>query len=214
MSTSLAQVHSRAKTTRTGGRAPNRGPAGAPASPDHRHRHQQNERPQRALRRRRRARRLRAAARLGQGPDAALARVRGPVRQAGPRCIEDVLEYALDALEFADRHFTKHGGVDPHGLTKDEVVAINFYTKENVGNMAQSFFRVLNKAFNAERSQAVPFFAYLKLFVEGARKLPNGCPAKLWRAFPNLDPEWASCTPRTRSCSGGRSPRRPRARTC
>ena len=52
----------------------------------------------------------------------------------GPLCIEDVKAYALDALEFADRHFTKHGGADPHGLSRDEVASINFYTKENLGD--------------------------------------------------------------------------------
>ena len=31
--------------------------------------------------------------------------------------IEEIKEYALDALEFADRHLEEHGGKDPHGLT-------------------------------------------------------------------------------------------------
>jgi hypothetical protein len=90
-------------------------------------------------------------------------------------------------------------GVRPgtHGLSRDELASVNFYTKENLGDSEQSFFRKLNKAFNAaDRSKAKPFFSYLKLFVQGARKLPNGCPAKLWRAFPNLDPEWATLYPK------------------
>eukprot|EP01045_Picozoa_sp_COSAG04_P010101 COSAG04_NODE_609_length_12066_cov_55.131695_4_plen_1371_part_00 len=55
----------------------------------------------------------------------------------------------------------------------------------------------MNSAFNGkDRSKVVPFFSYLQLFVGGARRLPNACPAKLWRAFPNLDPKWKKLYPK------------------
>ena len=111
--------------------------------------------------------------------------------------IEDIEEYAMDSLEFAERFLREHDGKDPHGLNVEQIAALNLYTKENVANEEQSFFRVMNKALNSEnRKLALPFFAYMKLFVEGARLLPNACPAALWRAFPNLDPEWKSLYPK------------------
>ena len=110
--------------------------------------------------------------------------------------VEDALEYAQDSIEFAERHMRKHGGADPNKLTLQHVAAFNLYTKENLANPEQSFFRVMNAAFNSDnRKQVLPFFDYLHLFVDGAKQLPNACPAKLWRAFPNQDPRWPQLYP-------------------
>lgn len=111
--------------------------------------------------------------------------------------VDDVLEYAGDSVEFAERQLRKHGGRDPGGLNLQQIAAFNLYTKENVGNPEASFFRVLNTALSSMNcSEVLPFFGYLKLFIEGARLLPNACPQDLWRAFPTLDPEWATVYPK------------------
>ena len=64
--------------------------------------------------------------------------------------IEDVLEYAQDALDSAERYLRRHGGRDPHGLNLEQIAAIRLYTKENIANPDQSFFRVLNRTLNSE----------------------------------------------------------------
>ena len=64
--------------------------------------------------------------------------------------IEDVLEYAQDALDSAERYLRRHGGRDPHGLNLEQIAAIRLYTKENIANPEQSFFRVLNRTLNSE----------------------------------------------------------------
>ena len=105
--------------------------------------------------------------------------------------VEDVAEYALDAVEAAEVKFARWGGCDPHGLTLDEAAAITLYTKQNVGRPEKSFYAVLNRrCWERDRSKIVPFFPYLKLFFTGARKLPNACPYQLFRAFPNRPADW------------------------
>lgn len=109
--------------------------------------------------------------------------------------VENLLEYVQDAVEFAERYLRNHGGRDPHGLSLHQIAALNLYTKENRYRHEQSFYAVLNKKLNSkQRREIVAFFGYLNLFVEGARLLPNACHGglSLWRAFPNLDPEWRS----------------------
>jgi hypothetical protein len=107
------------------------------------------------------------------------------------RLVEDVEEYALDALEAAGAKFRRWGGADPRGLTMDEAGAICLYTKANLGRPEQSMYAVLNRACHSDdRRTLVPFFKYLKLFFTGARKLPNACPIQVWRAFPNRPQDW------------------------
>lgn len=107
--------------------------------------------------------------------------------------IEDIADYVADAFQFADDYLRRNGGVDPiGGLNRDQIAALNLYTRENVANTAQSFFRVLNRTCaSRDRRDLLPFFSYLRLFFEAARKLPNACPAKLWRGFPNQVPNWS-----------------------
>ncbi|CAF3560333.1 unnamed protein product [Rotaria socialis] len=65
-----------------------------------------------------------------------------------------------------------------YGLTLDESAALFLYTME-AGK--SSFYRILNKTLrNEDRSQAIEWFHYLKLFDTALRKLPskNGC---IWR---------------------------------
>ena len=59
--------------------------------------------------------------------------------------VEDVREYALDAVEAVEAKFQRWGGADPHGLTLDEAAALSLYTKQNVGKPDQSFYAVLNR---------------------------------------------------------------------
>ena len=61
-----------------------------------------------------------------------------------------MLEYAQDALDSAERYLRRHGGRDPHGLNLEQIAAIRLYTKENIANPDQSFFRVLNRTLNSE----------------------------------------------------------------
>eukprot|EP01045_Picozoa_sp_COSAG04_P010098 COSAG04_NODE_609_length_12066_cov_55.131695_1_plen_74_part_10 len=50
-----------------------------------------------------------------RGAAKALLECVAPFVPEGRLCIEDIEEYARDALEFAERHLRKHGGADPHG---------------------------------------------------------------------------------------------------
>ena len=114
------------------------------------------------------------------------------VRSAAP-LVEDIVRYAEDALEFAENYLRRHGGRDPHGLNRQQIAALNLYTHENLGSPEQSLFKVLNRALNErDRRHIVPFFPYIKLFATGARQLPNACPLRLWRGFPQLSEDWAS----------------------
>ena len=106
---------------------------------------------------------------------------------AGLRAIvsSDIVEYAADSLQFASDWIAAHGP-NPHGLDLDEIAAINLYTKQNLVDDAKSFYRVMNQKFwSTKRKDIVPFFAYLRLFIPGVRKLPNACPQDLVRGFPN-----------------------------
>ena len=108
--------------------------------------------------------------------------------------IADVEMYAGYSVEAAEDYLYNHGGTDPHGLKKEEIAAINLYTKQNLGNEDQSFYKVLNRTFNdPDRRKLVPFFLYLKLFFTGVKRLKNACVeggVKLWRAFPNRRDDW------------------------
>jgi hypothetical protein len=72
-----------------------------------------------------------------------------------------------------------------------QIAALNLYTKMNVGNPNKSFYTVLNRALNQQnRTVSRPYFAYINLVVTAARLLPNACPQKLWRAYPNVEANW------------------------
>jgi hypothetical protein len=106
--------------------------------------------------------------------------------------VEDIVRYAEDALEFAENYLRRHGGRDPHGLSRQQIAALNLYTHENLGSPEQSLFKVLNRALNErDRWHIVPFFPYIKLVATGARQLPNACPLRLWRGSPQLSKDWA-----------------------
>ena len=108
--------------------------------------------------------------------------------------IADVEMYAGYSVEAAEDYLYNHGGTDPHGLKKEEIAAINLYTKQNLGNEDQSFYKVLNRTFNdPDRRKLVPFFLYLKLFFTGVKRLKNACVeggVRLWRGFPNRRDDW------------------------
>ena len=96
--------------------------------------------------------------------------------------IRGIGRYAACALQYARDHLQGCGGDDPYGLTIDEIAALNLYTKHNFRHPSHSFYSVLNRTLCLQdRQQLLPFFPYLKLFFTAARKLPNACPAKLWR---------------------------------
>ena len=42
-----------------------------------------------------------------------------PVEDAN--VVEDLLEYARDSIEFAERYLRRHGGRDPHGLNLQQI---------------------------------------------------------------------------------------------
>ncbi len=105
--------------------------------------------------------------------------------------IEDLEQYARDSLDFAARYLRRHNGIDPHGLNIQQIAALNLYTKMNVGNPNQTFYTVMNRALNKQnRIASRPYFAYINLVVTAARLLPNACPRKLWRAYPNVEANW------------------------
>ena len=112
----------------------------------------------------------------------------GPLAAAVP----DVKTYAEDALESAEVYLRNQpDGVDPHGLQLQQIACIKLYTKENLADPEHSFFKVLNRTLmDRDRKSTIKFFPYIKLFASGARLLPNACPAKLWRGFPNLAEGW------------------------
>jgi hypothetical protein len=108
--------------------------------------------------------------------------------------IQDLHRYAGSSEDFADDYLREHGGHDPHGLTREEIAAVNLYTKANLMNPSRAFYQVLNRTLSElDRSQIIPFFLYLKLFFTGVGKLKNACPEhglQLLRAFPNRQADW------------------------
>lgn len=52
------------------------------------------------------------------------------------------------AVGFADRSLRRHGGSDPHGLTRDQIAAIHLYTQET------EFYKHLNKLLRETSDQA------------------------------------------------------------
>jgi len=83
----------------------------------------------------------------------------------------DLDDYVKRSLSFAEDLLFE--GKDPNGLTKDEIAAINLYTLgwENAEN---SLYAVLNLRLRlTDRTQAKPFFPYLRLIISGLTKLPK-----------------------------------------
>ena len=96
--------------------------------------------------------------------------------------------------QFAEAHLNKLGGADPHGLTRDEVAAINLYTQEDCGVYSR-----LNTALrSSDRQHVKPYFRYLRLLLGGLRKLP-AYRGSVWRGV-KLDLAatwtgfWSSCS--------------------
>ena len=103
--------------------------------------------------------------------------------------VPGVQRLASRALTFAQDLLQCCCGDEPYGLTIDEVAALNLYTKYNFRNPQQSFYAVLTwtlsspQALSPPADQLSPFLPYLRLFFAAARKLPNACPARLWRGM-------------------------------
>lgn len=98
--------------------------------------------------------------------------------------VPEIREFALDSLEFATSFLRRHGGVDPNGLSLQQIAVLNLYTKENLGQPGLSFHSVLNRALHSrDRSAVVPFLPYLRLFLDAAGQMPNAGPCKLWRGL-------------------------------
>lgn len=68
-----------------------------------------------------------------------------------------------------------------HGLTREESAAIYLYTMD-CGD--RSFYRVINSDLRSNRQSTIePWFAYLKLFITGVKKLPL-VRKNVWRGVP------------------------------
>jgi hypothetical protein len=81
--------------------------------------------------------------------------------------------YAEASVKFANEFMMSH----PHSLLhKDEVAALNMYTREC------GFYTAFNCALrHVDRSRLLSWFPYLKLFVEAVEKLEVHTPAVLYR---------------------------------
>jgi len=64
-------------------------------------------------------------------------------------------------------------GKDPHGLTVEEIAAINLYTQGWIPP-ENSLYAILNARLrDRDRAQVKPFFLYLRLFLSALDKLPK-----------------------------------------
>eukprot|EP01047_Picozoa_sp_COSAG01_P068132 COSAG01_NODE_9777_length_2347_cov_1.999555_1_plen_404_part_00 len=100
-------------------------------------------------------------------------------------------KYAGASVDFADDYLRRHGGVDPFGLDREEIAAFNLYSKANLTHPDQGFFAVMNRTLNEkDRRKLVPFFPYLRIVFDGAKKSKNACPLTLLRGFPNRRDNW------------------------
>jgi len=80
--------------------------------------------------------------------------------------------HAVAAFAHADNLLL--GGPDRHGLTRDMIAAIHFYTQEG-------FYEVINGVLrNEDRALVKPYFAYLKLLLTALGKLPRHS-GSVWR---------------------------------
>ena len=99
------------------------------------------------------------------------------------KCWKDSMEYAKNKLKKAP---------DPHGLTQDEIAAINLYTSESKNKTGTPIYAALNKALRdaaiGSPLQPAPnkFQPFARLLAQALRKLPDeegliyrGIPARL-----------------------------------
>jgi hypothetical protein len=83
--------------------------------------------------------------------------------------VPEIREFALDSLEFATSFLRRHGGVDPNGLSLQQIAALNLYTKENLGQPGLSFHSVLNRALHSRDRRAVQAVARPQAAARGGR---------------------------------------------
>ena len=88
-----------------------------------------------------------------------------------------ISDYAGAAADYADDYLRRNGGTDPLGLTREEIAAVNLYSKQNILHPEKSFYAVMNRTFNErDRKKLVPFFPYLRLIFNAASHSKNACP--------------------------------------
>ena len=102
-----------------------------------------------------------------------------------------ISDYAGAAADYADDYLRRNGGTDPLGLNREEIAAVNLYSKQNILHPEKSFYAVMNRTFDErDRKKLVPFFPYLRLIFNAVSHSKNACPRTLLRGFPNRQANW------------------------
>ena len=75
-------------------------------------------------------------------------------------------------------------GPDPHGLTRDEIAAINLYTQDGWGGAVRNLFAPLNAALRSEeRTDVKVYWGYIRLLQHALFKLPKDESGVLYRGI-------------------------------
>ena len=103
--------------------------------------------------------------------------------------VHRIRDYAGMSVDYADDYLRRNGGTDPLGLTREEIAAVNLYSKENILHPEKSFYAVMNRTFNdRDRKKLVPFFPYLRLISTRRATAKTLAPARFCVGSPTAKP--------------------------